>query len=250
MELKPIPRLRMFTLGMAYLVRRNPWLPVWWSVCLPGFGHLAMGQHLKGLAFMALEILINHLGHLNLAIFYTLLGDIDAARNVIDYRWALLYPLFYIFAMYDAYRVAIEINVMTEFERVQSERHFDLVTVTVFGQAILCRRNPILAAVWSAFAPGLGHFYTDRKIKGFILLGWYLGVTLNSHLVMAVFHVLRGEYEVSRQLIDYQWFLYWPSIYLFGIVDAYQDTVEQNQLFTEAFRYRMRKYLKNSNVEE
>lgn len=248
MPYRPVPRVVLKTLDIAFVRHRNPWVSVWWSVCLPGFGHFAMGQHLKGLIFMSWEIVVNQLGHVNTAIYHTVLGDFDKAKAVLDYRWAILYPLFYIFAMLDSYRVCMDINWIADMESVQPRRRFDHVAVSVFGISTLCRRNPVMAAVWSAVAPGLGHLYCDRRVKAFILTGWYLAVTLNANLVLSVFHLIQGDFETARQLVDFQWLLFWPSIYIFGIVDAYQDTVEQNGLYQEAFEYRMRRYIKNTNI--
>ena len=244
-----IPRVVLSPVDMAFMRRRNPWVSVWWSVCLPGFGHFAMGQHLKGFIFMSWEIVVNHLGHVNMAIYHTVLGDINKAKAIIDYRWAILYPLFYVFAMLDSYRLCLDINRLADLESVQRRRRFDRAAVSMIGISLLCRRNPLMAALWSAVAPGLGHLYCDRRLKAFILTAWYLAVTLNANIVLNVFHLLQGDYETARQLIDYQWLLFWPSIYVFGIVDAYQDTVEQNTLYQMAFQYRLRKYIKNSNIQ-
>lgn len=243
-----IPHLIITPADMAYVRHRNPWLSVWWSVCLPGFGHFAMGQHVKGVIFMSWEIVVNNLGHVNTAIFHTILGDIEKARAVLDYRWAMLYPVFYIFCMLDSYRVCLDVNRLATLESVQPERRFDRASISVLGISTVFHRNPTMAALWSAVAPGLGHLYSDRKLKAFILTGWYLAVTLKANLVLSVFHLLRGDLEGSKQLVDYQWLLFWPSIYMFGIVDAYQDAVEQNALCKKSFDYRMRKYIKNRNI--
>lgn len=243
-----IRRLRASPVGVAYLVRRNPWVPVWWSIILPGFGHMYLGQNLKGLTLMSWEILVNNQSHLNLAIFYTVLGEIDKAKEVIDYRWAILYPLFYIFAMVDSYRVGVEYNQLAALERVQKRRLFDRISISALGIQFSDVRNPMMGAFWSMIMPGLGHLYSDRMLKSVVLTGWYLAVVLRSGLTMAAFHTLLGHFDVAKTFIDYQWMLFWPSIYIFGIVDAYSDVCEQNVLSTMAFRYRLRKYLRNEGV--
>ncbi|HLN65354.1 MAG TPA: hypothetical protein VK464_27850 [Symbiobacteriaceae bacterium] len=243
-----IPRLRASPVGVSYLVRRSPWIPVWWSVILPGFGHIYLSQNLKGLMLMSWEILVNNQSHLNLGIYYTVLGDIDKAAAVVDYRWLILYPLFYIFAMVDSYRVGVEYNQMASLERMQKQRRFDRVSISPLGIQAADLRNPALGAFWSAVMPGLGHMYSNRMIKSFVLTGWYLAVVLKSGLTLAAFHTLLGHFELAKTFIDYQWLLFWPSIYIFGIVDAYSDVCEQNLLCAMAFKYRLRKYLRNEGV--
>lgn len=242
---RDIPHVVLNPLGMSYVSRRNPWLGVFWSVALPGFGHLRMGQHLKGMVLMSWEIVVNNLAHLNVAIYYTFLGDIDRAKAVLDYRWAILYPVFYLFTMYDAYRICVEMNELYEQERVQRTRRFDRVSASIMGMNQLVRRKPALAAAWSAIGTGFGQLYCDRGLKALILMGWYFAVIIKSGLSLAFMHTLLGEFDRLMAVIDWQWLMFWPSIYIFGIADAFHDCVEQNIVAEEAFRYRMRHYLRN-----
>lgn len=97
-------------LGINYLHRSNPWAAAWWSAALPGFGHLHLGSYVKGFIFMAGEIFINLKARINLAIFYTFIGDFEKANHVFNERWGLYYMAVWVFAIYDAYRISIEIN--------------------------------------------------------------------------------------------------------------------------------------------
>jgi hypothetical protein len=77
-----------------------------WSIALPGFGQLLVGQYFKGGLFVLLEFLINVNSNFNLAIMYSFLWEIDHAFEVIDYQWLMFYPCLYMFAMWDSYRQA------------------------------------------------------------------------------------------------------------------------------------------------
>lgn len=240
-----IPRYGLSALATNYLARRNPWVPVWWSVALPGFGHMYMGASLKGLILMAWEILVNDRARLNEAITYTLLGDGERASAVVHPQWLMIYPLFYIFTMFDSYRTCVELNLLAESERLQKHRRFDRVFTSAWGTQQLTRRNPIMAAIWSSAVPGFGQLYCDRGLKAVILMVWYFLVVVKSGLAVAAYHSLLGEFALASANLDFQWLLFWPSIYIFGVVDAYTDTVEQNRIVCTAFRWRMRKYLLN-----
>lgn len=245
MSTQIIPRIKLYPFGIQYVALRNPWAPVWWSVALPGFGHLLMGQNVRGLILMSWEILVNVEGNLNMAIYYSLLGEIDQARAVVRYEWLIIYPLFYIFSMFDAYRTCLDLNRLATMERLQKRRRFDRVSASWVGTTYLSHRDPAMAAIWSAALPGAGQLYADRAVKSLTLMGWYLAVVWKSGLAHAAFHTLQGNLAGSDVQIDYEWLLFWPSIYLFGIADAYSEVVEQNRIVSEAFRWRMRKYLRN-----
>jgi hypothetical protein len=80
---------------------------VFWSIALPGFSQLLMGQYFKGAIFVFLEFLVNMNSQFNLAIMHSFLWEIDKAIAVTDFQWLMFYPCLYMFAMWDAYRTAM-----------------------------------------------------------------------------------------------------------------------------------------------
>lgn len=77
-----------------------------WSIALPGFPQLLVGLWFKGTLFVLLEIIINVKSNFNLGIMYSFLGETRKAASVIDYQWLMFYPCLYMFAMWDAYKIA------------------------------------------------------------------------------------------------------------------------------------------------
>ena len=68
-----------------------------------------------------------------------------------------------------------------------------------------------------------------------------------SKCLMAVHFTLLGDFEQAKSIVDLQWFLNIPSIYLFAIYDAYVNTVENNKLFDwEQSKFLKRNYKNNS----
>lgn len=86
---------------------------VLWSVALPGFGQLLVGQYFKGALFIFLEFLVNVNGKFNSAIMLSFLWEIDRAIAVTNFQWLMFYPCLYMFAMWDSYR-----NAMPEDEKL------------------------------------------------------------------------------------------------------------------------------------
>lgn len=78
-----------------------------WSVALPGFSQLLVGHYWKGTLFVILEFLINVSSNFNLAIMQSFLGNTRYAVEIIDFQWLMFYPCLYMFAMWDAYRIAM-----------------------------------------------------------------------------------------------------------------------------------------------
>lgn len=80
---------------------------VLWSIALPGFTQLLAGQLWKGTLFVVLEFIINVCSNFNSAIMYSFMGEIDSAFEVLDFQWLMFYPCLYMFAMWDAYKIAM-----------------------------------------------------------------------------------------------------------------------------------------------
>ncbi|UXH45655.1 hypothetical protein N5C46_06195 [Rossellomorea vietnamensis] len=77
-----------------------------WSIALPGFPQLLVGLWFKGTLFVLLEIIINIQSNFNLGIMYSFLGETHKAADILDYQWLMFYPCLYMFAMWDAYKIA------------------------------------------------------------------------------------------------------------------------------------------------
>ncbi|MEK4159436.1 MULTISPECIES: hypothetical protein [Paenibacillus] len=75
-----------------------------WNIALPGFGQLLSGKYVKGILFIALELLINVQANFNKAILLSFHGEINQAIEQTNYQWLMFYPCLYMFAMWDGYR--------------------------------------------------------------------------------------------------------------------------------------------------
>lgn len=79
-----------------------------WSIALPGFGQLLNKKYIKGILFIALEILVNIQSNFNAAIVSSFHGDTSLSLNQINVNWLMFYPCLYFFSMWDAVKDADE----------------------------------------------------------------------------------------------------------------------------------------------
>ncbi|MCL6610091.1 MAG: hypothetical protein K6T66_00975 [Peptococcaceae bacterium] len=235
--------VKMALSGRDYAVMhgRNPWMPMWWSAALPGLGHLCQGAYLRGLLLMSWEILVNIKARLNQAIVYTFTGQFGKAGETLDREWALFYGVIFFFAIYDSYRISVEVNMLVRLERAQPRRYFKILQMSTGGLNYLGRGNPWAAAAWSALLSGFGQMYNGRAFKAFILLGWTVAIIWLARLNDGIICTFTGDFRRAKEVVDYQWVLFFPSIYLYSVWDAYSDAVEANKLFAEAQKNHLRK---------
>ncbi len=98
------------TWDINYLDKRKPFLAFMWSVIGPGLGHLYVHKFITGIFIFAYSISLIILSHLPLGLHYSLLGEFDRAKAVLDMQWLLYLPSIFSFIFYDAYNSAVELN--------------------------------------------------------------------------------------------------------------------------------------------
>jgi hypothetical protein len=89
---------------------RNPWITAWWSAAFPGFGHFMSSSYIIGFILMTVEYIINAHIHLNWAIYYSLIGEFELAKKIIDMTWFFAYVSIYVFSIWDSYRRTVDLN--------------------------------------------------------------------------------------------------------------------------------------------
>ncbi|MFC0471762.1 hypothetical protein ACFFHM_14970 [Halalkalibacter kiskunsagensis] len=228
-------------LGTTQLHLRNPYIIAWWSAAFPGFGHLLLSKYLRGYTLFLWEILINVMANLNLSMVYSFTGNIEMAKEVLDPRWFLLYIPVYLFAIWDSYRTAVDMNkiyILAERENAD----FSTYSIGALEVNYLDKRRPLMAVIWSLFMPGMGQLYIHRIVTGAFSLIWIIVFVYFSKLLIAVHLLFLGEIAQATEVVDPQWLLFIPSLYGFSIYDSYINTVENNKLFESE----QRKFLSNN----
>ncbi len=225
---------------------RNPFVVAFWSFAFPGCGYLTQGRYIKGMLFILWEMFVNTRAHINLAIMYSLLGQFDMSKEVIDTRWLLAYVPVYVYVIWHAYTETIDMNklcVLADREDVPLTP-FAIKTLDI---NFLDKRHPWLSAIWSAFTPGLGYLYVHKVLLGLFFIAWTVNFVYFSHSLEATHLFMVGHFEQAKSVLNMEWLLFLPSIYGFVIYDSYSSCVELNKLFEKEQRYFLRKNYQNAN---
>lgn len=218
-------------LGTTQLHLRNPLIVAAWSVVFPGMGHLLLSKYLRGFLLFIWEILINYKAHINLLILYSFLGDFEKAKQVVDIQWMSLYIPTYIFAIWDSYRTTIDLNHVC----MLAAREDAVIKPFKIGAMeinYLDKRNPWVSVIWSLLVPGAGQLYIHRLVTAFFLVSWWIVICYQAKFLPSMHYTLLGDFQKAKAVLDMHWLLNIPSVYFFGMYDAYANTVENNKLFT------------------
>lgn len=216
--------------SINYMHLKNPWISAWWSAAFPGLGQIMMCKYVVGFILICWEIFINQKSHLNTAIFLSMLGKFDQAKDVLDKRWLLVYIPIYVYGIWDGYKrtVLYESDYLLSYLQGYQviSKHIDTLELNK-----LQKKNPLLSLIWSFFTPGLGYLYINRIVSIFIFSTWFIVISYYSKLYLAIHHTMLGKFEAAINVLDPQWLLYIPSLYVFVIYDSYVQTVEYNKIF-------------------
>ena len=224
------PKSYISSLSTNHIHLRNPSMTVWMSVLFPGFGHVLLGSYFKGFLLIIWEIIVNMNAKINLAIIYTFQGKFELAKDALDKRWVFLYLGVFSYALWDSYRLTVDLNKLS----VLADRQAPPIVsskIDCFGINYLDKRSPWVAAIWSAMMPGMGQNYTNRLPIGFFLLVWWIAIAYYSRYGEALYYSIIGAFEQAKAIVDPQWLLFMPSLHFFAVYDAYVHTVEFNKLF-------------------
>ncbi|KUG03882.1 hypothetical protein ASZ90_018661 [hydrocarbon metagenome] len=176
-----------------------------------------------------------------MAIFYSFTGNFKMAKEVLNPHLLLLYCGVLVFAVWDSYRVAIEINklsVLADHENAPMAP----IALSSSGISAYEKRNPWIAASWSAILPGLGQLYNVAITEAFFLMIAGAIIIYNSNLLPAIGFTAIGNLTQAKEVLDPQWLINIPSFYCFCIYDAYVKGVEINKIFDQE----QAQYLKNN----
>lgn len=100
-----------------YLAVRNPWTGVIWSLVTPGLGQIYFNRIPSGFYLLICFVVSVYESHLSNALLFTMTGNFEAARSVLDPEWLLFLPSIYGLATYDAYVLIKELNKLCKAEQ-------------------------------------------------------------------------------------------------------------------------------------
>ncbi|WP_078553527.1 hypothetical protein [Bacillus alkalicellulosilyticus] len=223
--------------GLNSVYPRTPWVAAWWSAMFPGFGHMFMGKHLHGFMMIIWELVVNNLAKLNMSIALSFHGRFEEAKAVLNDRWVLLYVAVYIYSIWDSYRGAVEINKSHTLSEIE-DAPISPSIVSFLDVIILEKKKPWLGGIWSALTPGLGQLYSSSTLVGTFVLAWWIFVTYKAETIRVWLYSFLGDFSSATAIVDWQWFLFLPSMYCFAIYQAYTAVNASNILYDiEQIRY-------------
>lgn len=109
-EKAPMKVFKLHPASVNFLDKRSPWLSVFWSLVLPGLGHMYIMRMVTGYFLIAFSLICIYYARFFQVLQCTLLGNFSQAAAITDAQWFLFLPSIYGYAAYEAYASTIALN--------------------------------------------------------------------------------------------------------------------------------------------
>lgn len=88
------------------------------------------------------------------------------------------------------------------------------------------------AVLWNIALPGFSQLLLGNYLKGilFVLLEFIINV--NSRFNLAIMYSFLGEMAKAYSVVDYQWLMFYPCVYMFAMWDAYRSVMPSTERFS------------------
>ncbi|MFF2448887.1 hypothetical protein ACFVSW_17485 [Neobacillus sp. NPDC058068] len=78
------------------------------------------------------------------------------------------------------------------------------------------------AILWSIAFPGFGQLLNGHLLKGVIFILLEFTINVNSLFNQAIMFSFLGKINDAARVVDYQWLMFYPCVYMFAMYDAYK----------------------------
>ena len=77
--------------------------------------------------------------------------------------------------------------------------------------------------LWSIALPGFPQLLNGQYLKGFGFIALEIIINVQAKFNYAILLSFLGEIKQALEVTNFQWLMFYPCIYLFGMWDAYRD---------------------------
>ncbi|MCM3724652.1 hypothetical protein M3226_02935 [Neobacillus cucumis] len=88
------------------------------------------------------------------------------------------------------------------------------------------------AILWSIAFPGFGQLLNGHLIKGIMFIVLEFTINVNSSFNQAIMLSFLGKITEAARVVNHQWLIFYPCVYMFAMYDAYKFAEGENPRFS------------------
>jgi hypothetical protein len=86
--------------------------------------------------------------------------------------------------------------------------------------------------LWSIALPGFPQLLAGLWFKGALFVILEIIINVQSNFNLGIMYSFLGETQKAATVIDYQWLMFYPCLYMFAMWDAYKFADGQNERYS------------------
>jgi hypothetical protein len=94
---------------------------------------------------------------------------------------------------------------------------------------IMKKMGRMEAVLWNIAFPGFSQLLSGHYIKGILFVFLEFLLNSNSQFNLAIMYSFLGEMEKAYSVLNYQWIMFYPCVYMFAIWDAYRFAMHEDE---------------------
>ena len=94
----------------------------------------------------------------------------------------------------------------------------------------------MIAVWWAMSFAGFGQMMVGSYVKGYVLVLLEIIINMQAKLNLAIVYSFTGQFELAKEAVDTRWLLGYVLVYVYGMWDSYNLTVNTNKLAVLAAR--------------
>lgn len=84
------------------------------------------------------------------------------------------------------------------------------------------KTDKLEAILWSIALPGFGQLLNGQILKGLIFIILEFTINVMSSFNQAIMYSFLGEINEAYGVVNYQWLMFYPCVYMYAMYDAYK----------------------------
>jgi hypothetical protein len=88
------------------------------------------------------------------------------------------------------------------------------------------------AVLWNIAFPGFSQLIIGQYFKGVLFVLLEIVVNVMSRFNRAIMYSFLGEIKKAEAVIDYQWLMFYPCVYMFSMWDGYRSAMPDNERYS------------------
>jgi TM2 domain-containing membrane protein YozV len=84
------------------------------------------------------------------------------------------------------------------------------------------KTDKVEAVLWSIALPGFGQLLNGHSLKGIIFIFLECIINVISLFNQAIMYSFLGDIPQAYEVVNYQWLMFYPCVYMYAIYDAYK----------------------------